>query len=39
MVFFKGKIEVPRDVRNSGVGNMTNSGENDLNIRTIVSPE
>ena len=28
----QGKIEVPRDVRNSKSGNMTRSGENGLHI-------
>ena len=35
----KGKIEVPRDVRNSKSGNMTSSEENGLNIRTNASPK
>ena len=33
------KIEVPRDVRKSKSRNMTNSGENGLNIRTNASPK
>ena len=35
----RSKTEVPRDVLNSNSGNMTSSGENDLNIRTNASPK
>ena len=40
VLHIEGKIEVPRDVRNSKETiDMTSSGKNDLNIRTNASPK
>ena len=39
IVILKSKIEVPMDVRYSKSGDMANSGQNDLTIRTNASSE